>query len=93
MWLWRRTIFENPDPDTGLDSEEETNPVLSVRRIFEQKGIPADKTNGKSKGDLPLCFALADQHFSLNLPAKDGKECIRIMRVENGNLRELVGGA
>jgi len=44
-----------------------------------------------SKDDLPLCFALADQHFSPNLPAKDGKECIRIMRVENGYLRELVG--
>lgn len=45
----------------------------------------------KGRDDLPLVFAISDQHFSPSLPAKDGKECMRILRVEDGSLREIVG--
>ena len=37
----------------------------------------------------PVVFALADQSFSANLPAGDGKDCIRILRVEDCTLREV----
>ena len=40
---------------------------------------------------LPVVFALSDQHFSPCLPATDKKECIRVIRVEDGYLREITG--
>jgi hypothetical protein len=40
---------------------------------------------------LLVVFALSDQHFSPCLPATDKKECIRVIRVKDGYLRELTG--
>jgi len=45
----------------------------------------------EGKDDRPVVFAIADQNFSANLPAKDGKDCIRVLRVEDGSLREITG--
>jgi len=41
--------------------------------------------------DQPVVFAIADQNFSASLPAQDGRDCIRILRVEDGSLREVTG--
>jgi microcompartment protein CcmL/EutN len=38
----------------------------------------------------PIVLVLSDQHFPANVPAMDGGECVRIVRVEDGSLRELV---
>jgi hypothetical protein len=45
----------------------------------------------EGKDNRPVVFAIADQNFSANLPAKDGKDCIRVLRVEDGSLREITG--
>jgi hypothetical protein len=45
----------------------------------------------EGKDDKPVVFAIADQNFSASLPAKDGKDCIRVLRVEDGSLREITG--
>jgi hypothetical protein len=45
----------------------------------------------EGKDDHPVVFAIADQNFSASLPAKDGKDCIRVLRVEDGSLREITG--
>jgi hypothetical protein len=37
-----------------------------------------------------VAVVLSDQHFAGNVPAKDGYECVRVMRVEDASLRELV---
>ncbi len=37
----------------------------------------------------PVTFALADQHFPAILPTTDDGECIKIIRIEDGNLAEL----
>ncbi len=37
----------------------------------------------------PVVVVLADQSFPANVPAADGGECIRIVRVEDGSLHEL----
>jgi len=38
----------------------------------------------------PIVLVLTDQHFPANTPAMDGGECVRVVRVEDGNFRELV---
>ncbi len=37
----------------------------------------------------PVAVVLADQSFPANVPAADGGECLRVMRVEDGSLHEL----
>ncbi len=37
----------------------------------------------------PVVVVLADQAFPANVPAADGGECIRVVRVEDGSLHEL----
>ncbi len=48
--------------------------------------------NGKawmSRTGGPICVVLSDQHFPANIPADSAGECFRILRIENGTLREL----
>jgi hypothetical protein len=45
----------------------------------------------QGKDGLPVVFALSDQHFSPCLPTTDRKDCIRVLRVEDGYLREITG--
>jgi hypothetical protein len=42
---------------------------------------------GKDK--QPIVVAASDQHFPANLPADGPGDCIRILRIENGSLREI----
>ncbi len=42
----------------------------------------------QGKDGLPVVFALSDQQFSPCLPTTDRKDCIRVLRVEDGYLRE-----
>ncbi len=37
----------------------------------------------------PVAVVLADQSFPADVPAADGDECLRVMRVEDGSLHEL----
>ncbi len=37
----------------------------------------------------PVAVVLSDQSFPANVPAADGGECLRVMRVEDGSLHEL----
>ncbi len=36
----------------------------------------------------PICVVLSDQHFPANIPADSAGECMWILRIENGSLRE-----
>jgi hypothetical protein len=68
----------------------------NVSRSFDTTGricetCPAAHDAFQGKDDLPVVFALSDQHFSPCLPARDQKDCIRVCRVEDGYLREIVG--
>jgi hypothetical protein len=38
----------------------------------------------------PVAFVLSDQNFAPSLPAEDGGECLKIIRVEDAGLQELV---
>ncbi len=38
----------------------------------------------------PVALVFSDQSFPANVPAMDGGECIRVVRVEEGTLHELV---
>jgi hypothetical protein len=38
----------------------------------------------------PVALVLSDQSFPANVPAMDGGECIRVVRVEEGTLHEMV---
>jgi hypothetical protein len=38
----------------------------------------------------PVTYVLADQSFQANVPATDGGECFRILRVEDGTLQEIM---
>ncbi len=40
-------------------------------------------------GDARQCFVLSDQNFPGSLPCSSG-ECLKIIRIENGMLREIV---
>jgi hypothetical protein len=40
--------------------------------------------------DIPLCFVLSDQCFPPLIPAEGDEECLKILRIEDGSLRELV---
>jgi hypothetical protein len=42
-----------------------------------------------SRSGGPICVVLSDQHFPANIPADSAGECFRILRIENGTLREL----
>jgi hypothetical protein len=44
----------------------------------------------ESREGTPVVVVLADQAFPANVPAADGGECMRVVRVEDGNLQELV---
>ncbi len=44
----------------------------------------------ESRDGTPVVVVLADQAFPANVPAADGGECMRVVRVEDGNLQELV---
>jgi hypothetical protein len=61
-------------------------------RACETRPAAHDAFQGnQGKDDLPVVFPLTDQHFSPCLPALDQKDCIRVCRVEDGYLREIVG--
>jgi len=69
----------------------------NVSRSFDAENdccvtCPANKHAAySSKNKLPVVFALSDQNFSPNIPVTDGGECIRVLRIENGRLKELTG--
>ena len=42
------------------------------------------------RGGLPVVFAAADQSFPACVPAADNGECIRVVRVEDGSLQEII---
>ena len=42
------------------------------------------------RGGLPVVFAAADQSFPACVPATDNGECIRVVRVEDGSLQEII---
>jgi hypothetical protein len=91
--------FMIPDDDrTSLNSNSfRTDKCRNVSRSF--KGDSLECTSclsgghdvSQGKGGLPVVFAVSDQHFSPNLPARDGRDCMKILRVEDGSLREIVG--
>jgi hypothetical protein len=46
---------------------------------------------GASALDLsPVCFVLSDQNFPPVIPAEGDGECVKILRIEDGTLDELV---
>ncbi len=87
-----------PEPDPALFMMLTNNffflVFLRKLRSFDTEGIcvtcPAGPHNALAgKDGKPVVFCLADQHFSPAAPADDGKECMRILRVEDASLREL----
>ena len=40
-------------------------------------------------GDSSVCFVLSDQNFVATLPGGEGKDCLKIVRIENSSLTEL----
>jgi hypothetical protein len=94
-----RAGFLSPDDDRMLFNSNNfrLDKGRNVSRTFETVGMTCVvcPTGTHSvlcgKEDQPVVFAIADQNFSASLPAKDGKECIRILRVEDGSLREVTG--
>jgi hypothetical protein len=69
----------------------------NVSRSFDANSMtcvtcPAGSHDAKLGRDgQPVVFALSDQHFSPCLPTTDRKDCIRVLRVEDGYLREITG--
>ncbi len=37
----------------------------------------------------PVTYVLSDQSFPANVPATDGGECFRVVRVEDGTVQEI----
>jgi hypothetical protein len=62
------------------------NPRLAM--CYTCLGRPHKAFQGKD-GE-PIALVLSDQAFPANVPAIDGGECVRVMRVEDGSLQELV---
>jgi hypothetical protein len=62
------------------------NPRLAM--CYTCLGKPHKAFQGKD-GE-PIALVLSDQAFPANVPAIDGGECVRVMRVEEGSLQELV---
>jgi hypothetical protein len=90
--------FQVPGDDRFVLNENvfKVDKGRNVSRSFDTSGsscetCPTAHDAFRGKDDLPVVFALSDQHFSPCLPALDQKDCIRVCRVEDGYLREFVG--
>ncbi len=90
--------FQVPGDDRFVLNENsfKVDKGRNVSRSFDSFGrtcetCPVAHDTFQGKEGLPVVFALSDQHFSPCLPATDKKDCIRVVRVEDGYLREIVG--
>jgi hypothetical protein len=61
------------------------NPRLGL--CYTCLGEPHKAWEGKD--GQPVVLVLSDQCFPANVPAADGGECLRILRVEDGSMHEL----
>ncbi len=91
-----RASFLVPDDDRLLFNSNSFNleKGRNVSRSFDLDGNCVTCQTGphsavEGKDGKPVVFCLADQHFTPAAPAADGKECMRILRVEDASLREL----
>jgi hypothetical protein len=91
-----RTSFLTPEDDRILFNSNHFSleKKKNISRSFDSEGICVTCPSGPhsalaGKEGKPVVFCLADQHFCPAAPADDGKECMRILRVEDASLREL----
>ena len=91
-----RTSFLLKEDDRILFNSNSFNldKARNVSRSFNEDGSCVTCPTGPhsavaGREGKPVVFVLADQHFSPAAPAEDGKECMRILRVEDASLREL----
>jgi len=91
-----RASFLVPDDDRLLFNSNSFSleKGRNVSRSFDLDGSCVTCQTGphsafEGRDGKPVVFCLADQHFSPAAPAADGKECMRILRVEDASLREL----
>jgi len=82
-WLRNYSIHNT---DRAVNVSCSINPKTSL--CYTCIGEPHKAWEGR--GGEPITVILTDQHFPANTPAMDGGECFRIIRVEDGSLRELV---
>jgi hypothetical protein len=97
--------LKKPDPDPGflVEGDERwyrnaniscTKKKLNTSASFNPRGGCHTCISGEHDAWIgaqgqPIVIVAADQHFPPNLPADREGECIRILRVENGNLAEI----
>jgi len=91
-----RASFLTPEDDRILFNSNQfsLDKKKNISRSFDSDGICVTCPSGPhaalaGKEGKPVVFCLADQNFSPAAPADDGKECLRILRVEDASLREL----
>jgi hypothetical protein len=91
-----RASFLTPEDDRILFNSNHFSleKKKNISRSFDLEGICVTCPSGPhsalaGKEGKPVVFCLADQHFSPAAPADDGRECMRILRVEDASLREL----
>ncbi len=98
--------LKKPDPDPGFIVEGDkrwyrkaniscTKKKLNTSASFNPRGGCHTCISGEHDAWIgtqgqPIVIVAADQHFPPNLPADGEGECIRILRVENGSLAEIV---
>jgi len=82
-WLRNYNIHNT---DRGVNVSSSFNP--RSRLCFTCLRDPHPALKGGE--DEAVTFVLCDQYFPANVPGMDGGECLRVVRVEDGTLQEMV---